>query len=364
VEMPFLHNELLLHTMEVFTGERVDLDAAEKAFSGTRGDFRARLTAALQAVTVAQLTPERFIEIPADPESLSKAELRALVEPNAGFIRSSASKAELVEALGSIRYRQEGRPLWMPRTPDSVGRPAEGGDAAKDGSWPAFARVPIALTGLPELGQVDAEVPAWYGEPVYAPDALTATAVQLALLTALGIGPDPSTDQTVAVQDPLPSPFGSALDGIEADTGALLSAADGHAAVIELLATTATLGGVPVSDEDGESAALAVLANPGDWWHSPAIVLDRPSPFGDETRRTIARCSAAGWTDADSRATGFVVLAGAIAADSEGMVGAGCSDLHRFMLWWELPGASEPEVDSAVGARLGHRRLPADPRRP
>jgi hypothetical protein len=157
---PF-ENELLLGAMELFTREGADIDAAEKAFAGTRGDFRAKLTAALQAVTVAQLTPERFVEIPANPESLSKAELWALVEPNVGFIRSNASKAELVDALASIRHRQERRPAWMPRTPDSVLRAAEDGDATKGDSWLAFARVPLTLTGLPELGVVAAEVPSW-----------------------------------------------------------------------------------------------------------------------------------------------------------------------------------------------------------
>jgi hypothetical protein len=103
MRVPFLDNELLLGAMELFTGEGVDLDTAERAFAGTRGDFRAKLTAALQAVTVARLKPERFVEIPANPESLSKAELWALVEPNIGFIRSSASKAELVDALTTIR---------------------------------------------------------------------------------------------------------------------------------------------------------------------------------------------------------------------------------------------------------------------
>jgi len=162
---PFHENELLLGAMELFTGEGANIDAAERAFGGTRGDFRAKLTAALQAVTVAQLTPERFVEIPANPESLSRAELWALIEPNVGFIRSNASKAELVGALTSIRYRQERRPSWMPRTLDSLARPAEDGDATKDDSWPAFARVPLALTGLPELGQVAAEVPSWYESP-------------------------------------------------------------------------------------------------------------------------------------------------------------------------------------------------------
>ena len=96
------------------------------------------------------MTPERFVEIPADPESLSKAELWALVEPNIGFIHSSASKAELVDALTSIRYRQERRPAWMPRTLDSVACPEEAGDATRDDSWPAFTRVPLTLTGLAE----------------------------------------------------------------------------------------------------------------------------------------------------------------------------------------------------------------------
>jgi hypothetical protein len=42
-------------------------------------------------------------------------------------------------------------------------------DATRRDSWPAFTQVPLALTGLPELGQVAAEVPCWYEEPVYAP---------------------------------------------------------------------------------------------------------------------------------------------------------------------------------------------------
>ena len=188
---------------------------------------------------------------------------------------------------------------------------------------------------------------------MYAPDALTATAVQLALLAALGIGPDPCADQTVTVQDFLPGPFGYASDDAEATIGTALSAADGPAAVIELLATTATLGGVPVSDEDDESAGLDVLACAGDWWHSPAMVLDRHSPFGSEARRTVARCSAAGWASADSGGTGFVILADAVAADSEGTVGAGGSDLHRFMLWWEFSSDDEPKGDSADEERLG-----------
>jgi hypothetical protein len=349
---PFHENELLLGAMELFTGKGAAVEAAERAFAGTRGDFRAKLTAALQAVTVAQLTPERFVEIPANPESLSKAELWALVEPNVVFIRSSASKAELVDALTSIRRRQERRPAWMPRTPDSVACPAEDGDATGDDSWSAFTRVPLKLTGLPELGPLAAEVPSWYEQPVYAPDALTATAVQLALLTALGIGPDPRADQTVNVEDPIPNPFGFAQDGVEVEAGASLSAEGGHAAVIELLATTATLGGVPITDEDSEHASLEVLASAGDWWHSPAIVLDCDSPFGDGARRTVARCSAAGWTNADSGDTGFVILTDAIAADSDGTVAAGGSDLHRFMLWWELPGDDKPEGDSAVEAQL------------
>ena len=137
----------------------MDLRAAERSFSETRGDFRDKLTAALQAVTAAQLKPERFIEIPANPESLSRAELKALVEPNVVFISSGASKAELVSALRSIRYRQESRPAWMPRTPDSVPRSAEDRNAAGEDSNPGFTQVPLALTGLPELGPIDAEGP-------------------------------------------------------------------------------------------------------------------------------------------------------------------------------------------------------------
>src|ERR1700733_9706459 len=215
-----------------------------------------------------------------------------------------------------------------PTTQDGLADLPRGGDASDD-RWPAFSRVPLALTGLPELGSVEAEVPSWYEDPVYSSDVLTATAVQLALLTALGIGPDPKTDQTVTVEDHVPDPFGFASDGPEAGTAVPPSTADGPAAVLELLATTTALGGVPVSAAYSERAALAVLASAGDWWHSPAIVLDNPSPFGDEVRRTVARCSAAGWADAHSGETGFVILADAIGADSDGTVGSDASDLHR-----------------------------------
>lgn len=75
-------------------------------------------------------------------------------------------------------------------TQDSLARLAQGGHA-KDDTWPAFSRVPLVLTGLPELGSVAAEVPSWYEYPVHSPDALTATAVQLSLLTALGLALTP-----------------------------------------------------------------------------------------------------------------------------------------------------------------------------
>jgi len=100
-------------------------------------------------------------------------------------------------------------------------------------------------------------------------------------------------------------------------------------------------------------AVTVAQLSAGDWWHSPAIVLDCRSPFGDEARRTVARCSAAGWANADSGGAGFVILADAIAADSDGTVDAGGSDLHRFMLWWELPEVNESDGDSAVTARRG-----------
>ena len=77
-----------------------------------------------------------------------------------------------------------------PTTQENVADLPRGGNASGD-QWPAFSRVPLAFTGLPELGSVEAEVPSWYEDPVYSSDALTASAVQLALLTALGIGPEP-----------------------------------------------------------------------------------------------------------------------------------------------------------------------------
>ena len=93
----------------------------------------------------------------------------------------------------------------------------------------------------------------------------------------LGIGPDTMPERTIIAKDPFPSPF--LVISNEGDTGALrgaeqlvhLSVRDRLAAVIELLATTRTLGGVPVTDEAAEDA-IGVLLNAHDWWHSPAIV--------------------------------------------------------------------------------------------
>lgn len=39
-----------------------------------------------------------------------------------------------------------------------------------------------------------------------------------------------------------------------------------------------------------------------------------------------------------------MILADAIGADSDGTVGSGASELHRFMLWWELPRVSEGDT--------------------
>lgn len=339
---PYFNNELMLAAMGMFTTSDASFTDAEQAFLQTRGDFKARLTAALRIMTIAKLKPEKFFAIPEDLESLSKQELVDLFPPDGGvFVRSNASKDDLRDALRQISRRQRERPRWMPRTPDSAPGPAEADQEAEEAPSSASETVPGSLAMLPEIGTIATRVPAWYEDPVYVAGDASGPALQLTLLAALGIGPDTMPERTIIAEDPIPSPFTffSAEDeGTAAPEGAeqpvALSAEDGLAAVIELLATTRTLGGLPVKDESAEGA-IGVLLTADGWWHSPAIVMDTHSPFGLGSRRTIARASSAEWTDTSEGRVGFVVLVNVASADSDGIVAAGAGDLHQFILWWE-----------------------------
>jgi hypothetical protein len=356
---PYFNNELMLAAMSVFTASDASFTDAEQAFLQTRGDFKAKLTAALRIMTIAKLKPEKFFAIPEDLESLSKQELVDLFPPDGGvFVRSNASKDDLRSALRQISRRQRGRPRWMPRTPDSAPDPAQADQEDEEEPSSAFDTVPGSLAGLPEIGTITTQVPAWYEDPAYVAGDASGPALQLTLLAALGIGPDAIPERTIIAEDPIPGPF-TFFSAEEEGTGAperaeqpvALSVQDGPAAVIELLATTRTLGGLPVKDESAEDA-IGVLLNADGWWHSPAIVMDVHSPFGLGSQRTVARVSSAEWTDTDEGRVGFVVLVNVASAHSDGFVAAGTGDLHQFTLWWEASSVDESATREGTWHRL------------
>jgi hypothetical protein len=111
VTEPYVTNGLYLAFVEMLYGEQADADAAEQAFNSTDGTCLERITAAINALLRPHLRPERFIEVPENPEQMARADLDALVRPVAdGFLRSQPTKDELLSKLRRIARRQASRP--------------------------------------------------------------------------------------------------------------------------------------------------------------------------------------------------------------------------------------------------------------
>lgn len=93
-----------------------DLDAAEKAFESTDGDFPAKFRAAVEAaVSAAPFITERHVRIAENYQQLSKGELDALVRPFANsFLRSQPTRAELLDAVRDVDRRQRQHAQWAP----------------------------------------------------------------------------------------------------------------------------------------------------------------------------------------------------------------------------------------------------------
>lgn len=194
---PYFNNDFMLGAMRIFTDPDASFTDAEQAFLQTRGDFRAKLTAALRIMTIARLKTEKFFVIPEDLESLSKQELVDLVPQDGGvLVRSNASKDDLRNALRIIRRRQLERPCWTPRTPDSAPDPTQADQQRDEEPSSAFETVPGSLVGLPEIGTIATKIPAWYGDPVYVAGDESGPALQLMMLAALGIGPSTPLSET------------------------------------------------------------------------------------------------------------------------------------------------------------------------
>lgn len=100
--------------------------------------------------------PEVFIDIPPDPERLTRSELETILRSaEVVFSRSRPSKSELLSHLDAVERRQENRPEWVPRLrPDGSAAPAATAGAAED-DWALRTAV---VASFPEFDEVTVEV--------------------------------------------------------------------------------------------------------------------------------------------------------------------------------------------------------------
>jgi hypothetical protein len=327
-------NGVLLAFTDLLYNGQADADVAESAFNSTDGTFLQRITAAVNAILLPHLKPETFIVIPEAPEGMTREALDALVRPVAeGFLRSHPSKDELLEQLHQISRRQETRPSWMPRTGDSPSADIDDEDAA-DFCQP----VPVSLSGFPELGEVTIKAPAFYGDPMYEADSNEPALLQMALLTVFGATTPSAPGHTVrgdaAALDALVAAGDRWWGPPEAAQTPATAATDPGTAV-EVLATTQSIGGVPVQDIeelDASNAATDVLEGTGSWKHGPRIIVDGWRPADDSRVRSLARASFAGWAGETDQ--GFVAVIASSGWDEDADKYALGHRLHSFVLWW------------------------------
>ncbi|GAA2996497.1 hypothetical protein [Actinokineospora diospyrosa] len=320
----FSSNNILLTIMDTLTGDKVDLAQAKKAFNATAGDFRARFTAAVAVLLAADAATEVFIEIPADPENMTEADLDNLVRPVAGrHLRSYPTKAELLSHLESVRLRQEQRPAWIPRT-DVLGNPLSSPSVEPNRQ--------LVITALPEVGPVTVELPTRQEErPELAPGGIGEW--ESALLTLLRVTGETSPAEVIEVD----ADAVSALVPEEArwwpsGEPKPLTAAEDPAVASELVATATSLGGIAVLDNtpDGYTALLDAVAAAGDWRYSPRWQLEIWLPGEDVTVLTTARAAAAGWAD-EQRGGLVIYVHGGALHPVEGLQGVP-DPLHSYVL--------------------------------
>ena len=333
---PYGQNELLLSMFDALVGDGADLEPVRTAFESTKGDFAAKFTAAVQARLAEMAVPELYIDLPDRPEELRKSELDALVRPAAeGFLRSYPTKAELVDQVRLIRRRQERRPAWIPRV-DRNGEPlsAPETDPADDDARPER---PLVVSTLAELGDVTVLLPAGTEDrPELTMEPGGIGEWEAALCTLLGITFDTGPAATI----PIDAQSNEALVPEEVrwwptEPGPAPSAAQDPGVASELLATSATLGGLPVIDsspgtDEVEEAVAAALVSAGDWRYSARWLLDTWDPGPDVHMLTTARAAIAGWAD-DGHSGLIVYVYGGALHGLEGLIGLP-APLHSYLL--------------------------------
>jgi hypothetical protein len=333
VSDPYLANDILMSLMETMVGDNTDMEAAQMAFEATPGDFTARFTAAVRASLVGQAKPEVFIDLPPDPAALRRNDLDALVRPVAdGFLRSYPSKEELLDQVRRIARRQERRPAWIPRV-DRDGVPLATPRTDDADGWREPDR-PVVISALSELGDITVLLPE-AGED-RADLAMAAGGIgewESVLCTVLGLtGP-----RSPASAIPLDERANMALVPAEArwrpaEPADPKPACEEPGVASELLATSATLGGLEVAEDslDTAEAVADALVGAGDWRYSPRWLLESWGPGDDVPTLTVARAAVAGWAH-DARSGLIAYVYGGCMDAEAGQIGSP-EPLHSYLL--------------------------------
>ncbi|MFI6928080.1 hypothetical protein ACIBIZ_49700 [Nonomuraea spiralis] len=326
-------NDVLLSMMKSLVGDGIDLEPAKQAFETAKGDFAAKFTAAVQARFAQLVVPEVFIDVPEHPEQLRKADLEALVRPAAdGFLRSYPSKDELLAQADRIRRRQEQRPPWIPRL-DRYGEPKPGPQADSLHADPLPGR-PLVVSAFAELGDVPVLLPA--SDPERPELAMMPGGIgewELALCALLGVAGERGPAATVSID----AEANEALipEGMRwwaAGPAKSLTAAQDPGVASELLATSATLGGLPITDntpQDHETLTFA-LGAAGSWRHTSRWLLDGWDPSVDAHTLATARAAIAGWA-AEGRSGLVVYVYGGALHGTGGLIEVP-GPLHSYLL--------------------------------
>jgi hypothetical protein len=340
-------NEILLVMLDRLVGDKTDLEAAQAAFETTGGGFTARFRAAVQARFAEMVQPEIFIQIPEDPDRLTKDELDDLVRPaSEGFLRSYPTKGELLEQVELIRRRQERRPAWIPRI-DCDGNPLPS-DPLLTGEPGQPDGHSIVVTGFPELGQVTVELPAGDEDrPELTMAAGGIGELEIVLHTVLGTArnDDPRSEVRLDAQaNEALVPAAARWWSREPLQG--LTAAEDPGVASELLATSPTLGSHPVEEAThaGLLAAIDALAAAEDWRYSPPWRLDAWGSDQDAMMSTVACAAIAGWAE-DGRSGLIVYVHGGAFHAHDGIFGEP-GPLHSYLLCVSRSSATRDGFDA------------------
>lgn len=332
----YTKNDLYLSMLSTLAGDDVDLEPVEKAFREASGDFRVRFAAALRARLAELVAPEVFIDLPAHPDQLRKADLDTLVRPAAdGFLSSYATKDDLLRQVDRIRRRQQQRPAWIPRIDrDGKPLPPETDPESTSAGTGREPDRPLVVTALGEIGEVTVLLPEAGEDRPELPMAPGGVGEwESALYSVLGLAGEHAAAQTIT----LDAPANEALVPDEVrwwptEPSQSVPAAQDPGVARELLATSATLGGLPVADTtpDAYEAVVDALASAGDWRYSPRWRLESWIAGNETTALAVARAAMAGWAD-EHRSGVIVYVYGGTLYSDDGLVGTP-SPLHSYLL--------------------------------